>query len=125
MSGNDDDNQHDEETYFTGGERSGISAQNPGRGRGGGSGVNLVRDLLRKAGGGRDRGSSAGHTLGGEGSASAYVPGAREDVEDELAIRRLTFWRDGFTLEGGPLMCYASTRTSSLSSTPGTPHRPY
>ncbi|KAJ7843420.1 hypothetical protein B0H14DRAFT_3868573 [Mycena olivaceomarginata] len=92
-----DDDEHDEKTYFAGGERSGISAQNPGRGRGGGSGVNLVWDLLRKAGGGRDRGSSAEHTLGGEGSASAYVPGTREEVEDELTIRRLTFWRDGFT----------------------------
>jgi hypothetical protein len=26
-------------------------------------------------------------------------PGARAEVEDELAIRRLTFWCDGFTVE--------------------------
>jgi UBX domain-containing protein 1 len=34
-------------------------------------------------------------------------------VENELAIRRLTFWRDGFIVEDGPLMRYddpASTR---------------
>jgi hypothetical protein len=30
--------------------------------------------------------SGGGHTLGGEGSASTYVPGARQEVEDELAI---------------------------------------
>ncbi|KAJ7697309.1 hypothetical protein B0H14DRAFT_3905044 [Mycena olivaceomarginata] len=82
MSGhNDSDDEHDEETYFAGGERSGISVQNPGRGRGGGPGVDLVRDLLRKA---QEEGASGGeapatrsgffsgggHTLGGEGSAS-------------------------------------------------------
>ncbi|KAF8160143.1 hypothetical protein K438DRAFT_1776685 [Mycena galopus ATCC 62051] len=27
-------------------------------------------------------------------------------VEDDLTIRRLTFWRDGFTVEDGPLMRY-------------------
>ncbi|KAJ7851536.1 SEP-domain-containing protein [Mycena olivaceomarginata] len=104
---NDSDDEHDEETYFAGGERSGISVQNPGRGRGGGPGVDLVRDLLRKAQE-EDRGffSGGGHTLGGEGSSSTYVPGARQEVEDELAIRRLTFWRDGFTVEDGPLMRY-------------------
>jgi UBX domain-containing protein 1 len=60
-----------------------------------------VRDLLRKA---QEEGASSGeapatgsglfsgggHTLGGEGCASMYVPGAREEVEDELAIPRLT-----------------------------------
>jgi hypothetical protein len=45
-------------------------------------------------------------------------------VEDELAIRRLTFWFDGFAVVDA-LMRYASTRTSSLPSTPGTPRRPY
>ncbi|KAJ7681463.1 SEP domain-containing protein [Mycena olivaceomarginata] len=116
-SHNDSDDEHDEETYFASGERSGISVQNLGRGRGGGPGVDLLRDLLRKA---QEEGASSGeasaarsgffsgggHMLGGEGSASMYVPGAREAVEDELAIRRLTFWHDGFTIEDGPLMRY-------------------
>ncbi|KAF8139434.1 SEP domain-containing protein [Mycena galopus ATCC 62051] len=39
-------------------------------------------------------------------ASSAYVPGEREEVGDDLAIRRLTFWRDGFTVENGPLMRY-------------------
>ncbi|KAJ7328250.1 SEP-domain-containing protein, partial [Mycena albidolilacea] len=85
------DDDDDEETYFAGGECSGIPVQNPGRGRGGGPGVDLVRDLVRKAGGGRER----------RGRRAAR---ARKEVEDELAIRRLTFWRDGFTVEDGPLM---------------------
>ncbi|KAF8139443.1 SEP domain-containing protein [Mycena galopus ATCC 62051] len=36
----------------------------------------------------------------------AYVPGEREEVDDDLAIRRLTFWRDGFTVQDGPLVRY-------------------
>ncbi|KAJ7857492.1 hypothetical protein B0H14DRAFT_3639106 [Mycena olivaceomarginata] len=103
---NNSDDEHDEE-----------SASRRGRARGGGPGVDLVRDLLRKA---QEEGASGGeapaarsgffsgggHTLGGEGSAGTYVPGARAEVEDELAIRRLTFWRDGFTVEDGPLKRY-------------------
>ncbi|KAJ7328373.1 hypothetical protein DFH08DRAFT_1023822 [Mycena albidolilacea] len=55
--------------------------------------------------------SGRGHKLGGEGGASAYVPGAREEVEYELVIRRLTFWHDGFTVEDGPLMRYDDPAT--------------
>ncbi|KAJ7843422.1 hypothetical protein B0H14DRAFT_3456191 [Mycena olivaceomarginata] len=64
----------------------------------GGPGVDLMRDLLRKA---HEEGSSSGEapaprsgffsggvdTLSREGGASVYGPGAREKVEDELAIR--------------------------------------
>ncbi|KAJ7757847.1 hypothetical protein B0H14DRAFT_405768 [Mycena olivaceomarginata] len=66
-------------------------ASRPGRGRGGGPGVELVRDLLRRAQEEARSGffSGGGHTLGGEGSTNSYVP------EDELAIRRLAVWRDG------------------------------
>ncbi|KAJ6592617.1 SEP domain-containing protein [Mycena capillaripes] len=121
MSGhNDSDDENDEqETWFAGGERSGISVQNPGRARGGGPGGDLVRDLLRRAqeegatappiqgrGGSGSMFSGGGHTLGGEGRASAYVPGEGAEEEDELVIRRLTFWRQGFTVEDGPLMRY-------------------
>jgi UBX domain-containing protein 1 len=60
-SQNDSDDEHDEETYFAGGERSSISVQNPGRGRGGGRGggpgVDLVQDLRRKA---QEEGASSG-----------------------------------------------------------------
>ncbi|KAJ7603303.1 hypothetical protein DFH06DRAFT_1350333 [Mycena polygramma] len=54
-----------------------------------------------------------GHVLGGEGRASVFVPAAGgantgEDKDDpaDLAIRRLTFWHQGFTVEDGPLMRY-------------------
>ncbi|KAF7350626.1 SEP-domain-containing protein [Mycena sanguinolenta] len=131
MSHSDDDND-ERETWFAGGERSGISVQNPRRR--GEPGGDLVRDLLRRAQEwlvssplstdsadidhreGATSGEPAqsrpniftggGHTLGGEGVSSAYVPGAQQERDDDLAIRRLTFWRDGFTVEDGPLMRY-------------------
>ncbi|KAJ6493331.1 SEP-domain-containing protein [Mycena sanguinolenta] len=114
MSHSDDDND-EQETWFAGGERSGLSVQNPGRR--GGPGGDLVRDLLRRA---QEEGATSGepaqsrsnvftgggHTLGGDGASSAYIPGARQEPDDDLAIRTLTFWRDGFTVEDGPLMRY-------------------
>ncbi|KAK7057951.1 SEP-domain-containing protein [Favolaschia claudopus] len=116
MSGTHSDDESDEqETWFAGGERSGISVQNPRRGRE--PGGNLVRDLLRRA---QEEGATpgddvpsrptfftgGGHTLGGEGQASSFVPGEAQEPEDELVVRRLTFWRDGFTVEDGELMRY-------------------
>ncbi|KAJ7467523.1 SEP domain-containing protein [Mycena latifolia] len=116
-SSDDDDSlsNDEQETWFAGGERSGISVQNPGRGRV--PGGDLVRDLLRRAeveGAAAPEGSGprsavfggGGHTLGGEGVQSAFVPGQRAQVEEETVTRRLTFWRDGFTVEDGALMRY-------------------
>ncbi|KAF8157380.1 hypothetical protein K438DRAFT_341407 [Mycena galopus ATCC 62051] len=77
-------------------ESSGISVQNPASGRRG-PGGDLVRDLLRRA---QEEGASSGeptqsrpnfftgggHTLGGEGTSSAYVPGETEEVEGACLI---------------------------------------
>ncbi|KAJ7843408.1 hypothetical protein B0H14DRAFT_3868570 [Mycena olivaceomarginata] len=85
MSGhNDGDDEHDEETYFAGGERSGISVQNPGRGRGGGPGVDLVRDLLRKA---QEEGASGGEapaTRSGFFSSGRHVSWLAKLLNDQL-----------------------------------------
>ncbi|KAF8125903.1 hypothetical protein K438DRAFT_1648118, partial [Mycena galopus ATCC 62051] len=77
---------------------------NPASGRRG-PGGDLVRDLLRRA---QDSGeptqlrpslfTGRGHTLGGEGTSTGYVPGEREEAEDDLGIRRLTFLRDDFLM---------------------------
>ncbi|TDL23423.1 SEP-domain-containing protein [Rickenella mellea] len=118
------DAERDEgESWFAGGERSGLSVQNPDRVPGG----NLVRDLLRKAAqagpppgpsarsAGASRGvfSGGGHRLGSDEVESAYVPdptapppGEGSEEDEERAIRYLTFWRDGFSVEDGPLMRY-------------------
>ncbi|KAG7087352.1 hypothetical protein E1B28_013327 [Marasmius oreades] len=122
VSGNDQDDSDDEnpeggENWFAGGERSGISVQNPGRqGDSGVPGGNVVRDLLRRA---AERGpppeqrprttafSGGGHTLGSDDVQSSFVPDPNSLENDvEPTIRHLIFWRDGFTVEDGELMRY-------------------
>ncbi|KAF9078273.1 hypothetical protein BDP27DRAFT_1309330 [Rhodocollybia butyracea] len=117
--GNDDSDDEDEEgeSWFAGGERSGISVQNPDRPGGGGvPGGNMVRDLLRRAAEAgpppvpeevNRRFAGGGHTLGSDEVESAYVPDPTADsTRQEPTIRHLTFWRDGFTVEDGELMRY-------------------
>ncbi|KAI0631778.1 hypothetical protein C8Q77DRAFT_1159522 [Trametes polyzona] len=124
----DDDDEEDErpgadqgENWYAGGERSGISVQNPDRAAAV-PGGNLVRDLLRRAaeagppaaqpGNAAPARSHAffggGHTLGSDEVDSEFVPDpdAVNAQEEEPAIRHLTFWRDGFTVEDGDLMRY-------------------
>lgn len=53
--------------------------------------------------------SGGGHTLGSDDVESTFIPdphAAPAAATDEIAIRHLTFWRDGFTVEDGPLMRY-------------------
>ncbi|KLO12108.1 SEP-domain-containing protein [Schizopora paradoxa] len=104
------------ETWFAGGERSGISIQNPDRGRR--SGADLMKDLLKQAeeegrsgspSGSGSRTHSAfrgsGMTLGGEGTESRVVedPNAPKEDEEEVVVRRVTLWRNGFNIDDGPL----------------------
>ncbi|KAJ7247191.1 SEP domain-containing protein [Mycena haematopus] len=131
----DEDSDNEQETWFAGGERSGISVQNPAAGRRGGPGRDLVRDLLRRA---QEEGASSGeptqsrqsfftgggHTLGGEGTSSTYIPGVQQEPEEELAIRRLTFWRDGFTVEDGPLMRYDDPENADVLAAIHAGHAP-
>ncbi|KAJ6602729.1 hypothetical protein DFH09DRAFT_1019843 [Mycena vulgaris] len=108
------------EQWFAGGERSGINVENPDRPRrGGGSGpAAMVRDLLRRA---AETGAApaplapargtafvgGGHTLGSDEVESAFVPDPlAADAALAPVTRHLTFWRDGFTVEDGPLMRY-------------------
>ncbi|KAJ7089558.1 SEP domain-containing protein [Mycena epipterygia] len=129
----DDDDSDEQETYFAGGERSGISIQNPGRGRV--PGGDLVRDLLRRA---EEEGaaipeasrarsnifSGGGHTLGGEGVDSSFVPGENAGDTEETVIRRLTFWRDGFTVEDGVLMRYDDPANTEVLAAIDAGHAP-
>ncbi|SJL08724.1 uncharacterized protein ARMOST_12093 [Armillaria ostoyae] len=116
----EDGPSEDRESWFAGGERSGISIQNPDRARGV-PGGNMVRDLLRRAAeagpppvamGSEHRANvftGGGHTLGSDEVPSTFIPdpdAEENDGTEETAIRHLTFWRDGFTVEDGDLMRY-------------------
>ncbi|OCH91979.1 SEP-domain-containing protein [Obba rivulosa] len=122
--GGDDDDDSDEdpstqgESWFAGGERSGISVQNPDR-PGATPGGDLVRDLLRRAAEagpapgaptGPSRSSifsGGGYTLGSDEVDSSYVPDPDAPAqEEETAVRHITFWRNGFSVEDGELMSY-------------------
>jgi UBX domain-containing protein 1 len=79
----DDDENKGAESWFAGGERSGISVENPDRQRQV-PGGNMVRDLLRRAAQAgppveqptRSSGAFAGggHTLGSDDVESSYIP---------------------------------------------------
>ncbi|GMK58420.1 hypothetical protein CspeluHIS016_0504520 [Cutaneotrichosporon spelunceum] len=115
---------------YTGGERSGLAVQNPEDRDAG-----VVNDILQQArDGGREEDTApahnpwahvgAGNSLGSEDSGGAAgsarrMPGAfaddkeeeeEEDEDGEPAERRLTFWRDGFSIEDGPLYRYDDPR---------------
>ncbi|KAG6826516.1 hypothetical protein H0H92_015509 [Tricholoma furcatifolium] len=114
-----DDDEEDEsrqrESWFAGGERSGLSIQNPDH-QSRMPGGDVVRDLLRRAaeaGPARDAPPQSntfrggGHRLGSDEVEATYIPDPDAIPEDETpAIRNLTFWSDGFSLEDGPLMRY-------------------
>ncbi|CAG7854867.1 SubName: Full=Related to SHP1-potential regulatory subunit for Glc7p {ECO:0000313/EMBL:CCA75778.1} [Serendipita indica DSM 11827] len=124
----DDDDEDGPQDFFAGGERSGLSVQNPAHGeaRGSGGAANQVRDILRKAAEGSrsmanrepPRSSAffgTGNTLGSDESESQTVPdpNARPDAED-TAIRNITFWRTGFTIQDGPLLLYSDPESAEL-----------
>ncbi|THH12757.1 hypothetical protein EW146_g7394 [Bondarzewia mesenterica] len=130
--GGDDDDEDDErkdqaESWFAGGERSGISIENPDRRRNV-PGGNVVRDLLRRA---AEAGpppepeavsstsrffSGGGHTLGSDEVESSFVPdpSAPTQAVEEPTIRHLTFWLDGFSVEDGELRRYDDPANAQL-----------
>ncbi|KAF8152265.1 hypothetical protein B0H34DRAFT_724522 [Crassisporium funariophilum] len=117
--GDDEDDDEDEndrpQSWFAGGERSGLSIENPDSRRSV-PGGDMVRDLLRRAAqAGAPEAAPArpsgafgggGHTLGSDEVESSYIPDPTADDGEETAIRHLTFWRDGFQVEDGELMRY-------------------
>ncbi|KAJ6449431.1 hypothetical protein C8R47DRAFT_1171630 [Mycena vitilis] len=118
--GDDDKPPEERERWFAGGERSGISVENPNgpSRRAPEPGGEIVQELLRRAAetGARPAplepaaGSAfigGGHTLGSDEVESTYIPDPNApDPATERVTRHLTFWRDGFTVEDGPLMRY-------------------
>lgn len=132
-SGQDDGREDDDEptNFFTGGERSGLNVENPESHRAS-TGHAIVDDILSKAANTapatarRDTPSKAettvfsgtgysiaGGPVGAEPSASLpsrsmpdSLPVHDEVADEQPVVRHLTFWRDGFSIEDGPLMRY-------------------
>ncbi|KAF8541576.1 hypothetical protein BDD12DRAFT_494359 [Trichophaea hybrida] len=126
LGSRDDDSEEEDEKkrkrdLFAGGEKSGLAVQDPGDPSAAGHG-NLIQDILKRAaeGGQRRRQdeeqqaapptrfSGSGHTLGSDTTASVVVPDpvAATPAPRENVTRTLTFWRNGFSVEDGPLMRY-------------------
>ncbi|GAA5850402.1 hypothetical protein JCM9279_001403 [Rhodotorula babjevae] len=132
----DEDESRDPATFFTGGAKSGLSVENPDDRRGAGGMADMVRNILnqarqgsRRLAGGEEEPAQASsgsrffggnaHTLGSDETPSTYIPDptAKEadaeqddEEEDEVAVRNLTFWQDGFSIEDGDLMDYDEHR---------------
>jgi len=135
----DDGDGHDQgdepQSFFAGGERSGISVEGPGR-----RGNDLVRDILKKASqsgppsavatpsGGSRAFFGSGNTLGSDEVASEFIPDP--DTEDypesqeETAVRNITFWKDGFSVEDGPLLRYDVPENAKLLNEINAGHAP-
>ncbi|KAF8674578.1 SEP protein [Rhizoctonia solani] len=133
----DDDEEEDDgqpANLYTGGEHSGLSVQNPDTARRSGP-PNLVRDIFKKAAEGSSSNAAAapseeprssifsggGHTLGSDEIESTYIPDpnaqtARPEDDDEVAIREITFWRDGFSIADGPLLKYDDPANQAILS---------
>ncbi|KAF8953673.1 hypothetical protein BDZ97DRAFT_1871242 [Flammula alnicola] len=131
----DEDENKEGESWFAGGERSGISIENPDRQRAI-PGGNMVRDLLRRAAQAgppvetpaRPSGAftGGGHTLGSDEVESSYIPdpSAEEGEEEETAIRHLTIWRDGFQVEDGELRRYDDPAQAQILAEINAGHAP-
>lgn len=120
-SADEEPDDRDPVNLFAGGERSGLNVENP-EARRGGDDNSLVSDILSKAAtahgraeqpvdlqGGSSRAfAGRGHSIGGATVGEEAPEPEEEDDEEseEPAVRHLTFWQDGFSIEDGPLMRY-------------------
>jgi UBX domain-containing protein 1 len=124
--GHDDDDDEDEDwensgrgDLFAGGEKSGLAVQDPSADN---SAKKLIDDIVKKAKANTSRPDSessapsasrfrgAARTLGGDGVESRMIPDPLEGLEEprqpanqEPQTRTLYLWRDGFSIDDGPL----------------------
>jgi len=139
--GDEDDPAREPQNFFAGGGRSALSVENPGRRPR--MENSTVRDILRKA---AEAGAApppaapsaatglsswfggGGNTLGSDEVESTYIPSpdaaAQPQAAEETAIRHITFWRDGFSVEDGPLLRYDVPENARLLEAINTGHAP-
>ncbi|KAF9584199.1 hypothetical protein BGW38_007251 [Lunasporangiospora selenospora] len=124
----DDSSDEDAQNYFAGGEKSGVLLQGP---PGKKNPNDLVQDILKKAAEGGSRQEEApqqqpkksyftgvGNRLGSEEEPSVEVkPPTRSTPSPEVletVVRHLTFWRNGYSIDDGPLMSYTDPANSEF-----------
>ncbi|CAO0798978.1 unnamed protein product [Mucor circinelloides] len=139
-SGQNNDSDDDEhENLYAGGEKSGMAVQGPNK-RGGASGSNdnsLVDQILKKAAEGGAPAeeehtesqkkptyyTGSGYRLGSEDEPSTLAqpatsasPTAENDEEEDLepVTRHLTFWRNGFSVDDGPLYLFSDPANQEM-----------
>jgi len=56
------------------------------------------------------------HTLGSDDTESTFIPdpNAQDEPEEEEVVRHLYLWRDGFSVEEGPLMRYGNPENDRI-----------
>lgn len=132
MNNNDSGDDEEHENLYAGGEKSGMVVQGPNKK--GGNGNNLVDEILKKAAEGRPPSEEAetakvkkpaaytgsGYRLGSEDEpstieqpASPVAPPTAEE-DNEPVTRHLTFWRDGFSVDDGPLYAYTDPANQQM-----------
>ncbi|GAN10794.1 SEP-domain-containing protein [Mucor ambiguus] len=138
-SGQNNDSDDDEhENLYAGGEKSGMAVQGPNK-RGGASGSNdnsLVDQILKKAAEGGAPAeeeqtqsqkkptyyTGSGYRLGSEDEPSTLAqpatsasPAENDDEDDlEPVTRHLTFWRNGFSVDDGPLYLFSDPANQEM-----------
>jgi len=141
-SGGDESDEEEPQTFFTGGERSGLSVQGPGRRdpqlpAQAQAHTQHIQEILRRAAEGSRRRveeedsrsgpfQGAGNRLGDEETPAAMVPDPNAPAEREMetAVRVITFWRNGFTIEDGPLLSYDNPQNAQLLELINSGHAP-
>ncbi|KAF2467797.1 SEP-domain-containing protein [Lindgomyces ingoldianus] len=123
----DEDYQDDgNQDFFAGGEKSGLAVQNPNAA----NPRDQINNILRRArqnaprpGGDDERPSShftgTGMTLGGDDAPSRVIPDPNAEAPHppQRVNRELHLWRDGFSVDDGPLFRYddpANARTLEM-----------
>lgn len=106
----DSEDSDDEKNLFTGGEKSGLEVEKPPEDRA----RSLVEDILHEAAETAQRGGfddepaatkrfyGGGYRLGSEEGPSERIAEERPDVLEKVK-RTCTFWKDGFSIDDGPL----------------------
>jgi len=138
-SGGDDSDEEEGQSFFAGGERSGLSVQGPPGRRDPQLPAHAqhIQDILRRAAEGSRRRNEedearsgpfqgSGHRLGDDESPSTIIPDPNVPAEREMetAIRVITFWKNGFTIEDGPLLAFDNPQNAELLELINSGHAP-